>query len=161
MDNNRIQNGVVYIKSSDISEDETSKPIHHSDGIPYDDIDVECHNLVKALNKLPGIETTECCCGHGKSPYLVFIKQKDLGSTVGLNFLAKLMSRRYYGYINRGWKLCITDINDSRDDGVEFELWGPMGSPAYENAEEMAYIINNAIEENEWPVSLFKPEQSE
>jgi hypothetical protein len=35
-------------------------------------MDSECVPLCDALNNLPGIETFESCCGHGKSPFMIF-----------------------------------------------------------------------------------------
>ena len=44
-----------------------------------DDIDVECISLCQALNMLPGIHTVESCCGHGKRPFLIWMKADSLG----------------------------------------------------------------------------------
>lgn len=39
----------------------------------YDDrMDTECIKVCDALNALPGITTSESCCGHGTGPFLVF-----------------------------------------------------------------------------------------
>jgi len=35
-------------------------------------LDPECATLVDALNGLPGVRTTESCCGHGKAPFVMF-----------------------------------------------------------------------------------------
>ena len=37
-------------------------------------VDAECVALCNALNRLPGVRTTESCCGHGKSEYHVFFR---------------------------------------------------------------------------------------
>lgn len=42
--------------------------------IDYSDIDVEMVGLIKALNRIPYITTTECCIGHGKTPAMVFFE---------------------------------------------------------------------------------------
>ncbi len=36
--------------------------------IPYTDIDYELVELIKCMNNIEGIETVECCCGHGTEP---------------------------------------------------------------------------------------------
>jgi hypothetical protein len=36
------------------------------------DMDDECVALCDALNTLPGVATTESCCGHGIHPFRVF-----------------------------------------------------------------------------------------
>ena len=36
--------------------------------IPYDDIDYELRELIRCINDVDGIETIECCCGHGVRP---------------------------------------------------------------------------------------------
>lgn len=41
-------------------------------------MDPQCVNLCNALNKFRGIETTESCCGHGKSKFTIFFKASDI-----------------------------------------------------------------------------------
>jgi len=38
------------------------------------DMDVECIPLCDALNSLPGIQTSESCCGHGSHNFGVAFK---------------------------------------------------------------------------------------
>ena len=38
----------------------------------------QCLDLCKALNRIPGITTTESCCGHGKTNYHIFFLAKSL-----------------------------------------------------------------------------------
>jgi tRNA(Phe) wybutosine-synthesizing methylase Tyw3 len=42
-----------------------------------EDIDFGCVSLITRLNQIPGIETTECCCGHLRAPYMVFFQCND------------------------------------------------------------------------------------
>lgn len=44
------------------------------------DMDVECIDICTALNELPGIETVESCCGHGKRPFRIFFRASALES---------------------------------------------------------------------------------
>ena len=37
-----------------------------------DDMDAECILICDALNALPGIKTSESCCGHGERPHRIF-----------------------------------------------------------------------------------------
>ena len=39
---------------------------------PLNDIDAECVDLYLAMNRLPGIQTIESCCGHGKHQYRIW-----------------------------------------------------------------------------------------
>jgi len=48
--------------------------------MPSNIMDKEVINLCDALNKLPGVRTVESCCGHGKQPFRIWIKVKDLSN---------------------------------------------------------------------------------
>ncbi len=41
-------------------------------------MDPECVRLCDAMNAFPGIRTVESCCGHGKKPYRIWFKARDL-----------------------------------------------------------------------------------
>src|ERR1700677_1998355 len=43
------------------------------------DMDWECINICNALNELPGIQTTESCCGHGDHRFRVFFRAQTIG----------------------------------------------------------------------------------
>lgn len=58
------------------------------------DIDKECIDLCDALNALPGIKTTESCCGHCMQRFLIFFECTDFKS---LSILARAFDRRYSG----------------------------------------------------------------
>lgn len=70
--------------------------------IPYKEVDKECHNLIRAINKIPGIATTSCCCGHDKQEFHVGIEIKDF------TFLPVLL---YY------LDICHTDFPDEPGGG--------------------------------------------
>ncbi len=61
-----------------------------------DILDPEVAKLVGALNGLPGIETTESCCGHGKVPFRIWFNVTDY-TTRGLLTIARVMCPRYGG----------------------------------------------------------------
>ena len=48
--------------------------------MPADKMDPECIALCEAMNKLPGIRTTESCCGHGERSYHIWFKADGLES---------------------------------------------------------------------------------
>lgn len=65
-------------------------------------MDPQCIDICNALNSLPGIETTESCCGHNKNSFMIFFKVKN--SKQGLFFLTRCVDRRYWRYGN-DWTL--------------------------------------------------------
>jgi len=81
--------------------------------LPIQDIDKACINLCVAMNKLPGIETVESCCGHGESPYRIWFKMDT--NSIGAIVLARCLSGRYYNYApgelrnNPVWRAYISD----------------------------------------------------
>lgn len=58
-------------------------------------IDPPILELVEALNRLPGLETLESCCGHGKAPIAIFFRVEE-GDARGLFLLARSADRRYW-----------------------------------------------------------------
>lgn len=56
------------------------------------DMDKDCIALCNALNKLPGVETYESCCGHLKTPYRIFFRCRNF---VSLAILARAFDKRY------------------------------------------------------------------
>ena len=56
------------------------------------DMDKDCIALCETLNKLPGVETFESCCGHLMSPYRIWFWCKNFTS---LAILARAFDRRY------------------------------------------------------------------
>ena len=55
--------------------------------IPYDELDKEIVPLVRLLNSISGIETTESCCGHDKSPCRVWCKVASIEALLALSKL--------------------------------------------------------------------------
>lgn len=106
------------------------------------DLDEPCLNLCAALNLLPGIETTDSCCGHGDGPFRIWFTIHDLES-VGAVTLARCLSGRYYSYAqdesraDPEWRAYIADTVGP----VQFVLEGQrMKSPSGEHppAEKLA-----------------------
>lgn len=109
-------------------------------------------SLEIAISRLPGIvEAKGAAYPEGnmltdKPVYCIFIAQE--GSTRGLGFLAKLMSRRYYGFHNKGWELSIDEVTDTT--GLAQIL---LTIPLFANPDKMADIINRVLKDQEWPLS--------
>ncbi len=57
-----------------------------------DDMDDECIALCNLLNRIPGVRTSESCCGHGKSPFRLWFRCTDI--TV-IARLARCVDRNY------------------------------------------------------------------
>lgn len=80
--------------------------------IPYDQIDYEIINLIRYINNIDGIETTNSCCGHGKYPCRIWFKADSLADVT--KFIYK------YLYCNPNWRvsLALTDVEiDNKDWG--------------------------------------------
>lgn len=73
--------------------------------IPYDDIDYELRNLIKLMNNIDGIETVECCCGHGEAPCYIWFKADSIEDVTRFQYK--------YLYGSRLWRISIdmTDID--------------------------------------------------
>lgn len=68
-------------------------------------MDPECVDICNILNSLPGVETTESCCGHGASEFVVFFLCTDWRS---ISFLGRCTDRRYGGSL-----LLTVEVNNS------------------------------------------------
>lgn len=55
-------------------------------------MDFECVSLCMKLNELPGVETTESCCGHYKETYKIFFNCEDF---ISLAILTRCTDKRY------------------------------------------------------------------
>jgi len=112
--------------------------------IEYDGrMDKECIDLCNAMNSLPGIETTESCCGHGASPFMIFFRVHD--SKEGLFFLTRCADRRYwkYGYL---WTITLK-VGDMYENGylpINYILSsGPIvEEDAYAQAQDLVRNMN-------------------
>ena len=101
-------------------------------------MDAEVVTLCKALNRMPGIRTIESCCGHGGSPYHIWLKAN------GLKFLPKML----YWFMSchcgfSGWRIIVT--TDCGMSPVTFLIEGPTGELAYVQSAEIAKLIEEAI----------------
>jgi len=69
-------------------------------------MDKECIALCDKLNSLSNVRTTESCCGHCKSPYMIFFQCNDF---VRLGRLYRCVNRNYS---DGKWRIecCCSDI---------------------------------------------------
>ncbi len=97
------------------------------------DMDKECVNLCKTLNKLQGIKTVSSCCGHGKNEFLIWFRADSLENLPRLLYWFDSCHCGFYH-----WRIIAkTDCGMSP---VSFMIEGPVG--AYNEAEEIAKLID-------------------
>ena len=41
------------------------------------ELDAPCVKLCQAINRIPGLRTTQSCCGHGKRPFIIWFEVID------------------------------------------------------------------------------------
>ncbi len=75
--------------------------------LPKFGMDAPCVELCDLLNRLPGLETTESCCGHCKESYRVFFRCDNLDT---LTRLGRVVDRRYS---DGNWEI-VLDTGDAR-----------------------------------------------
>jgi hypothetical protein len=78
--------------------------------IPYSEIDYGILGLVRYMNEIDGIETTESCCGHGEAPCRIWFRADNT------ECLTRFWYKYFYG--NPNWNI-VLDMDDSDiDDGL-------------------------------------------
>ncbi|MBR4404932.1 MAG: hypothetical protein IKW84_08990 [Bacteroidaceae bacterium] len=112
-------------------------------------MDKECIEVCNALNKLPGVETTESCCGHCKNPYRIWFKSVN---TYSLGVIARAFDRRYSG------TNIVFSIKVETNDAGDCPMYSFMieSKSAYSNESEMKEDINVILGNlNYWQDSRF------
>ena len=89
------------------------------DNIPYDEFDPEVVELCRAINDLPGVRTTESCCGHGKSTFIIFFRV-DPKEQRGLFMLTRCVDRRYFIH-GHSWNITLS-VGDAVGDPPDYKL---------------------------------------
>lgn len=76
-------------------------------------MDKEAVDLCNAINSLPGLKTSQSCCGHNKEPFRIYFDILPYQSNEGLFFLTRCVDKRYWKYGNK-WSisLCVGDRFD-------------------------------------------------
>ena len=84
-----------------------------------DNMDLECIPICEALNALPGVQTTESCCGHGQYRFTVFFSCTSFET---LKRIARAIE-------SSSWHVEAVYHNGSETLG--FVLEGAVGHPEY------------------------------
>lgn len=101
-------------------------------------IDPECIRLCRAINHIRGIKTTESCCGHGKTEFMIWFKVIDIAQ---LPKLLYFLDPCHVGF--RWWCKVTTDCGMSP---VHFRIESiAIGEKAYEQADIIAESINEYL----------------
>ena len=95
-------------------------------------MDPACVLLCQALNTLPGITTTESCCGHHKNPYWIWFTAASLEDLPAALYYFDACHGGYYGWLVRA-------ITDCARSPVRFVVEGPRGM--YAQADAIARMI--------------------
>jgi hypothetical protein len=107
-----------------------------------DDLDPECRDLCEALNLIPGIMTTESCCGHGREPYRIWFTAGSLEALPPVCWCADLCHSG-----QEGWRVFAS--TDCVMKPVDFVLEGPPG--AYDASEAIADLIREQMDAGSTP----------
>ena len=131
--------------------------------IPYEEMDPEVVQICKALNALPGIETTESCCGHGKERFRIWFRVDGRidPRMVGLFFITRCADVRYWQYGNN-WDIKLS-VGDTLIKGVlptDFVLESEaIGKESYAQARDLVdslkYHLNHSNFKKYFRIDLF------
>jgi hypothetical protein len=106
-----------------------------------DDTDTECIALCNAINRFyPALYTIESCCGHGKWPFRIWFRVNDIERLPGLLYWFDICHCGF-GY----WKIVV--YTDCGMSPATFEIVGPSGEMAYKEANEIAKLIEEHLQE--------------
>lgn len=111
-------------------------------------MDKQVIELCNAMNSLPGVETTESCCGHGREPFRVFFRVNGEDSMEGLFFLTRCADRRYWKY-GGIWRIWLT-VGDAVSDGFlptcfVLDSGESKGMAAYRQAKDLVRNMNHHL----------------
>jgi len=129
----------------------------------YDNLmDKEVIDLCDALNKLPGIITTESCSGHGKDTFKIWfhVDGRIDPKMKGLFFLTRCVDRRYWQH-GHVWAITLS-VSDTYDNGILPTMFClesiAVGDHAYAQAidliENMKHHLNHDGFKNAFDIDL-------
>lgn len=105
--------------------------------IPWAKLDTPIIPLVKALNKLPGIQTMECCCGHGKHHLWIILYAHCFESLYPLLFAIHANEER-----RRKWYVVVELL--AKRGIIQCRLKTYLtGAEAYEGADRIAAFLTH------------------
>jgi hypothetical protein len=105
--------------------------------VPGNPLDPPCVDLCVELNLVPGIETTESCCGHGENPYVI-----GFDANQSLEVIRELLRRircvqARDQRLRELWRVeCYCYGRPELE--VCYKLVGPVGDMAYQDAALLA-----------------------
>ena len=123
---------------------------------PPQDIDRECIALCQAINRFPGLHTTESCCGHGERPYLMFFRPDSFDAMLPLLYY---IDKCHIG-VEGNW--IVRAYTDCAADQSRFVLEGPVGDVAYRDSVTIAEALKTwkpaekETEERTEPLSILR-----
>lgn len=99
------------------------------------DIDYFCIDLCNLLNRLPGVQTFESCCGHGTQPYCVWFRCDNIDT---LSRLGRAVNKNYS---DGNWEIVI----DSCDGDPRGVFWLRSKGPWHrtELNDSLGHLIEN------------------
>ncbi len=99
-------------------------------------MDAECVALCDAINRFPGIQTTESCCGHAKRTFDIWFTVRSLDDLPALLYWFNGCHSGIYG-----WHVVIR--TDCAQSPVSFCAESEaMGQDAYDGAAVIAHHMN-------------------
>lgn len=101
-------------------------------------LDREVIGLVLALNSFKGIHTFESCCGHAEGPFWI-VFQADSFEDLACVLWWFRDGHELHEY--RNWHITVSTDPDA--ETIYFQLDGPTGERAYEEANALATLILN------------------
>ena len=104
------------------------------------DIDKECVALCRAINRFPGIATTESCCGHGKESFKIWFSVENI---CRLPMLLYWLNGCHTGVY--GWRVCVTTDCGMSPPHFCVESEG-QGNKAYADADTIAKRMEEYLE---------------
>ena len=119
--------------------------------IDYSEFDREVAPLCRVINDLPGLLTTESCCGHGTRPFRIWFRVSE-DEQRGLFLLARSVDRRYFKH-GHEWSITVS-ISDSPTSPLPLSFLlesNTRGEEAYKQAQE---LLDNIIDHRKHPAFL-------
>ena len=101
--------------------------------------DKECVALCKAINRFPGIRTTQSCCGHGETRYAIWFRVNNLEALPPLLYFFDGCHCGSYD-----WRVIV--YTDCAMSPVVFEAEDPVGKKAYKEARVIAKLMTDYLD---------------
>jgi hypothetical protein len=120
---------------SGISKERTQHPI-------YGAVDIQCITILDAINSIPGLKTTNSCCGHGKNSFYTFISAEE---PICFHPLLTVLRKAKEVWNCGIWHIeLIGQRNDEPRNPANLLYSETMGEQAYKEANTIAMIINKS-----------------